>query len=191
MSGSGDRFEPIKKFLRPGEEARKRARYIHVKKARGDFVLTSERILFIQQNLLGTAVEEIPLDRIDSVSHSTGLMMGNITLMRTNGRAATFEQFSKKEIPELVDAIRGAVAACRAGNSDVAELIRQLKSLRDEGVLTEDELERAKERYLGRGPDERQAMVRTLNSLSDLRKAGVLSQVEFDIKKRDVLASSK
>jgi len=164
---------------------------VQVNKARGDFVLTSERILFIQRNLLGAAVDEIPLDRIDSVSHRTGLMMGDIVLMRTNGRAARFQQFRKTEIPEVVDAIRGAMAASRAGNGDVAELIRQLKVLHDDNVLTGEEFERAKERYVGRGPDERQAMVRTLSSLSDLRKSGVLNQIEFEIKKRDVLASSK
>lgn len=191
MSRDGDPFEPIRTFLRPGEEPRKRSRFIEVNKRRGDFVLTSERVLFIQRNLLGTAVDEIPLDRIDGVSHRTGLLMGDLVLMRTNGRAAKFEQFRKAEIPELVDAIRGAIMASRAGNGDVAELIRQLKALRDEDVLTDDEFERAKERYLGRGPDERQSMVRTLSSLSELRKSGVLNEIEFEIKKRDVLASSK
>src|SRR5436190_9961807 len=113
MVSSGADFEPIRRHLRPGEEPRKRIRYVQLNKARGDFVLTSERILFIQRNLLGTAVDEIPLDRIDSVSHRTGLMMGDIVLMRTNGRAARFQQFRKTEIAELVDAIRGAMAASR------------------------------------------------------------------------------
>jgi len=190
MSRESD-FEPIRRFLRPGEAPRRRVRFVEVNKARGDFVLTSERILFIQKNLLGSAVEEIPFDRIDSVSHRIGLLFGAIQLMRTNGRVASFDQFNKKDIPELVDEIRGAIAASRAGNGDVGELIRQLKSLHDDGVLSSDEFERAKQRYLGQGPDDRQAMVRTLSSLSELRKSGVLTQVEFDIKKRDVLATTR
>jgi len=169
---------------------RRRSRYIQVGGARGDFVLTSERVLFIQRKLLGTAVEEIPLDRIDSVSHRTGLIMGAIQLVQSNGRRTTFDRFSKNEISGFVEAIRGAVAGARAGSGDVAILVRELKALRDEGVLSDDEFERAKERYLGREPDDRQAMLRTLSSLNDLRTAGVLTQVEFDIKKRDLLATA-
>lgn len=184
-----DRFEPIRKFLRPGEEPIKRSRYVRVQDARGDFVLTSQRILFIQQKLLGTSVEEIPLDRIDSVSHRTGLLMGAIKLTRTSGRAAVFDEFHKKEIPDLVDAINAALESAKVANVDVAGLIRQLKVLHDEGVLTADEFERAKARYLGRAPDETQSLLKTLSSLNDLRKAGVLNQVEFDIKKRDLLAT--
>lgn len=184
-----NRFESIRKFLRPGEEPLRRSRYIRVKEARGDFILTSQRVLFIQQKLLGTSVEEIPLERIDSVSHRTGLLMGAITLTRTNGRAAVFDEFHKKEIPDLVDAINAALNTAQLAGVDVAGLIRELKVLHDEGVLTADEFDRAKARYIGRGPDETHALLKTLNSLNELRKAGVLNQVEFDIKKRDLLAT--
>jgi len=91
----------------------------------------------------------------------------------------------------MSDAIRGAVDVVRkSGSSDVAELLRRLKMLKDDGVLTDEEWERAKVRYLGHAPDQREAMLRTLGGLSDLRKAGVLSSVEFEIKKRDFLATT-
>jgi hypothetical protein len=92
----------------------------------------------------------------------------------------------------MAEAMRAAVEAARGSNSaDLADLIRRLKQLHDEGVLTDDEFERAKERYLGHAPSEREAMLRTLTGLSDLKRAGVLTQVEFEIKKRDFLATAK
>ncbi len=92
----------------------------------------------------------------------------------------------------IPDRIRAGTEAIRkSGSADLAELLRQLKRLQEEGVLTDDEFDRAKERYIGHAPNERESMLRTLTGLSDLRKAGVLSQVEFEIKKRDFLATTK
>jgi len=52
-------------------------------------------------------------------------------------------------------------------------------------------MQRAKDLFLGRAPDQRQLMERNLRSLHELRKSGVLSQIEFDIKKQDILATTK
>lgn len=71
---------------------------------------------------------------------------------------------------------------------DIATQIRSLQALVNEGILTAEEMRRAKDLFLGRPPDQRQLMERNLRSLHELRKTGVLNQIEFDIKKQDILA---
>jgi hypothetical protein len=51
--------------------------------------------------------------------------------------------------PEIVEAARNTVAA--AGGNDVADQIRKLGALRDEGLLTEEEFTAKKARLLGTG----------------------------------------
>ena len=76
-------------------------------------------------------------------------------------------------------------------NDDPAGQLKALNELVTEGVLTRADMERAKDKFLGRSPDQRLSMTRTLRSLHELRQAGVLTDVEFDIKKRDILATTK
>jgi hypothetical protein len=74
---------------------------------------------------------------------------------------------------------------------DLATQLRTLQALVNDGIITADEMQRAKDLFLGRAPDQRQLMERNLRSLHELRKSGVLSQIEFDIKKQDILATTK
>ena len=93
----------------------------------------------------------------------------------------------------FVEQFKAAMArfAATAGPVDVAGQLRALRALVDDGVITNEDMDRAKDLFLGRAPDQRQVMERSLRSLYDLRKAGVLDQIEFDIKKRDILATTK
>ena len=183
-------FKDAAKVLRPGEAVRVVATYVVHNKRNGDLVLTSDRVLHVRHALLGFAVDEFPLARIDAVSSRVGLMMGAIAISM-GGKSYLFDKIKKKRVAEMADAIRGAVTATReTGGVDIAETLRKLKTLKDEGVLSVEEFERVKQRYVGHSPDQRETMLRTLTGLHDLKKAGVLSAVEFDIKKRDFLASS-
>jgi hypothetical protein len=78
-----------------------------------------------------------------------------------------------------------------AGPVDMAAQLRALQTLVNDGILTRGEMQRAKDLFLGRPPDQRQLMERNLRSLHELRKSGVLNQIEFDIKKQDILATTK
>lgn len=91
------------------------------------------------------------------------------------------------------EALNNAMARFKAiaAPVDIAGQLRGLQALLDDDVLTADDMRRAKDLFLGRAPDQRQVMERSLRSLFELKQAGVLNAVEFDIKKRDILATTK
>lgn len=97
------------------------------------------------------------------------------------------------EAESFMEHFRAAMArfAALAAPVDLAAQLRALQALADDGILTHGEMQRAKDLFLGRPPDQRQLMERNLRSLHELRKSGVLNQIEFDIKKQDILATAK
>lgn len=73
-------------------------------------------------------------------------------------------------------------------NTDIADQLSKLAVLRDEGVLTGKDWERAKDLFLGKGPDKKEEAVRMLRSIHELHRSGVLSEGEFNMKKWDILS---
>ncbi|MBA1434855.1 hypothetical protein EQ827_06295 [Lactobacillus bombi] len=123
-------------------------------------VLTNTRILFIDKGLIyGIKSTEIPLNMINSVSYSTGMLLGSITI--TNGAVTTgVKDVSKQTAPIMVDRIKTEMANFQQynnqrynqqpmQNNDVAEQLRQYKSLLDEGLITEAEFNAKKQQLLG------------------------------------------
>ena len=76
-------------------------------------------------------------------------------------------------------------------STSVADELGKLAALRDAGIISSDDWERAKDLYLGKRPDERAEVIEQLKKLYDLRRDGVLSEAEFNIKKWDMLSRSK
>lgn len=79
------------------------------------------------------------------------------------------------------------INAARSPVSTADELGR-LSQLRAEGAISDVDWERAKDLYLGKRPDARQAMIEQLRGLHDLHSRGALSESEFNMKKWDVLS---
>ena len=72
--------------------------------------------------------------------------------------------------------------------SSVADEIAKLSQLAKEGVLSEEELQRAKALYLGQPPSHIDQSIQLLRNLKELQKQGVLSESEFNMKKWDILS---
>jgi len=70
----------------------------------------------------------------------------------------------------------------------VAQEIDKLKQLFLAGVITAEEFERGKTLFLGAPPDKAGTAVELLQNLDMLRKQGVLSQSEFNMKKWEILS---
>jgi len=70
----------------------------------------------------------------------------------------------------------------------VAKELRKLAELVAEGILSNDEMARAKELLLGSPKDGRDEMVRLLRNLNKLKKEGVITQNEYNMKKWDILS---
>jgi hypothetical protein len=82
----------------------------------------------------------------------------------------------------------GEPTPCPETRESVAEEIRKLAELTAEGILSNDELTRAKELLLGKPKDSRDEMVRLLRNLNDLKREGVITQGEYNLKKWDILS---
>jgi hypothetical protein len=70
----------------------------------------------------------------------------------------------------------------------VAQEIEKLGQLFLTGVITAEEFERGKTLFLGTPPDKAASAVELLQSLDALKKQGVLSQSEFNMKKWEILS---
>ncbi|WP_225352574.1 PH domain-containing protein [Lacticaseibacillus nasuensis] len=123
-------------------------------------VCTDSRILFIDKGMLyGIKSTEIPLNMVNAVSYSTGLMFGTISI--TNGATITkVENVNKGTAQMMVDAInanRSALNRPQAQSSpapqsalpSAADQIREFKGLLDDGIITQSEFDAKKKELLG------------------------------------------
>lgn len=124
-------------------------------------VCTNTRILFVDKGLVfGIKSTEIPLNMVNGVSYSKGLILGSIAIV--NGAVTTkIEQVNKNTAPIMVEKIKQATAMLQQANQqpatpapaseqpDLVEQLRGLKVLVDEGVLTQEEFDAKKKQVLG------------------------------------------
>lgn len=121
-------------------------------------VLTNVRILFIDKGLIyGIKSTEIPLDMVNAVNYKKGMILGEISI--TNGAQTTLVQnVDKQTAPYMVTKIKEArakfmqpkqVAPAAAPEKSIADQLHELKSLVDDGILTDDEFNAKKKQILG------------------------------------------
>ena len=110
-------------------------------------VVTTRRIIFLDKGMIyGLKQMEMPLTQITSVSHKTGLMLGEIEI-NTAGGKKKIETMSKKDVPkvaaivsDLVERIHASVnIAQQTQHPDLASQLERLAALKNKGVLTEKE----------------------------------------------------
>ena len=90
----------------------------------------------------------------------------------------------------LVDSLQSTItgATLASQSNSVADAVAKLAQLRDAGLLTDDEFERAKSGFVGRSIEVVESSATLIRQLAQLRDAGILSDAEFRIKKWDVLS---
>ena len=166
-------FRGIDQVLTEGETPRAAA-YGKFEKGRlGLLVATDSRLIGFDKGLLNRTVNvrEIPYDMIKAVSHKVGWLSGTITVSTFPNGYLSIETVQGKGYKEVVLAfaswVRGRIGATggatemgRGERTTVASLGRatqspadelaKLASLRDSGVLTENEFDDAKKRLLNR-----------------------------------------
>lgn len=125
-------------------------------------VATTHRVLFLDKGMFGGLKQlELPLDKIDGIAHSTGILLGSISIS-TAGAAWKVDNLQKNEVGRFAQTLseelerhkamrNGAQAAPFAPQSgDVIGQIERLGQLRASGVLTEEEFQAQKQRLLAR-----------------------------------------
>ena len=90
----------------------------------------------------------------------------------------------------LVDLLKARVSTGAPKPIGVADELSKLAALRDEGVLNDDEFQRSKALFVGSTPDQQSEALDLLRQLHSLQRSGVLSEMEFNMKKWDVLSRS-
>lgn len=131
----------------------------------------------------------IPIDRISTVATSKKGSGVVISFWWEGNQETVFCRWPN-EAEELTSKLKGLIAtrSNTGAATSVADEIAKLSQLADEGILTQDELQRAKEMFLGKPSSQIDESVRLLRNLRDLNKQGILSESEFNMKKWDVLS---
>jgi hypothetical protein len=70
----------------------------------------------------------------------------------------------------------------------ISDELSKLSQLSQEGILTEQELARAKGMLIGKEPNHIDQSIELLRSIKSLQKQGILSESEFNMKKWDILS---
>lgn len=117
-------------------------------------VCTNKRVIFLDHGMIyGSKTTDIPLDVINGVSYSKGLMLGSIAV--TNGATTVqIENMQPYSAEKLAENLKKAAAKFKQQplkpetNSDLSQL-KELKQLLNEGIITEEEFTAKKKQILG------------------------------------------
>ncbi|NBU30022.1 MAG: SHOCT domain-containing protein [Actinobacteria bacterium] len=94
------------------------------------------------------------------------------------------------EFQALAASLQGAITggALIRQSGSMADAVAKLADLRREGLLTDEEFERAKSGFVGSSVEVTENSAGLIRQLAQLRDAGVLTDGEFRIKKWDILS---
>lgn len=114
----------------------------------GCMIVTAQRAAFYRKGLMGEVLETMPLKSITSVERKS-LLGHRVLRLHTSHDQLEFKTFDKEGEAALVNAIEAGrnatqappadTAPTAANISDPAERLRQLNSLKEAGLLTEEE----------------------------------------------------
>lgn len=122
-------------------------------------VCTNKRVLLIDKGMIyGVKTIDIPLDMINSISHSKGLMMGKICI--TDGaKSRTIENISNLTITFFTETVKEQMAEYKkstlqptqqANTVSVADELLKFKQLLDLGAITQEEYDSKKSELLNK-----------------------------------------
>ena len=122
-------------------------------------VCTNKRVLMLDKGMIyGLKLIDIPLDRINSISHSKGLIFGKIAI--TDGATTRMiENISKDTVSFFADIVNEQVELYKKNknisksqvlnNISPADELIKYKQLLDMGALTKEEFDKKKKELLG------------------------------------------
>ncbi len=122
----------------------------------GILVGTNIRLIFIDKGLLfGLKVEDFPYEKISSIEYKQGLMFGTISIY-TSGNKADITYIPNIAIDEFVGFVRNmthktenvAEPQTSTQDQDLISKLERLASLKEKGVLTDEEFNEQKKKLL-------------------------------------------
>lgn len=117
--------------------------------------LTNERVIFLDKGFIyGLKQVETPLDKINSIEQSIGLIFGEISIWDGSSKMM-IKNIIKKSVKPFVNAINEQMKKLKNNNSlseahelDIASQLERLGELRAKGILTPEEFEQQKIKIL-------------------------------------------
>ncbi len=128
----------------------------------GLIVTTDRRIMFVEQGMIRSNLEDFPYDKVASVKSETGMRSGKLTIFTSGNKAELKDIHPKARVTEIGDYVRARIsagssnkqseptAAPAAPPDGPMEQLKKLGELRDAGVLSEAEFEAKKTELLSR-----------------------------------------
>lgn len=117
----------------------------------GIFLVTEKRVVHFGKKLMGYDMESFPLSKVAAIEMSKGLMGKSIS-MKMSGNDANVKWINKGNPEGVVSYVRenmGETAAAPVA-FDIPSQIQKLASLKDAGILTEDEFTTKKAELLAK-----------------------------------------
>lgn len=122
----------------------------------GVFLATEKRVVFFAKKLMGYDMESFPLSKVSAIEMSKGLMGKSIN-MKMSGNDAKIKWVNKGDPEKVVAYVREHMgetsapqAAPQAAADDIPAQIQKLASLKDAGILTEEEFATKKAELLAK-----------------------------------------
>jgi hypothetical protein len=118
---------------------------------------TNKRIIFLDKGMVfGLKQKEISLDKINSIEHKTGLVLGEISVW---DGASKFEikSITKKTVKPMVDILNDSIQKFKnktnsfqqtSNQEDITVQLAKLAKLKDQGIITEEEFIQGKSKLL-------------------------------------------
>ena len=127
----------------------------------GLLVATDRRVIFVDKGLVGSRVEDFPYDKITSLQYQTGLLLGTLTIFASGNRAEIRNVAPKHNTRLFAEGVRE-----RMGVKSGVDAQQQTNG--QDGQPPVDYLDQ-------------------LERLGALKDKGVLTEDEFDRKKKEIL----
>lgn len=128
----------------------------------GVLVATNKRLVFVDKGLISLRVEDFPYKNVSSIQYQTGMVFGKITIF-TSGNKADIDQIDKKQAKDFAEYVRNRISnyetkeapvdstvsttPVQSGEDFISQLER-LATLKEKGILSEEEFQSQKQRIL-------------------------------------------
>lgn len=106
--------------------------------------------------------------------------------------AGTLYNKSEQEAEKFIEIFKASVSRYHgiASAPNFADQLTAMTELFNQGVLSQEEFQRAKELFIGKAPSAELEMQKTLLNLKQLKDAGVLTEAEYATKKWALISGS-
>lgn len=122
----------------------------------GIFIATEKRVVFYAKKMFGYDMEVFPYTNISSIEVSKGFMGHSINLF-ASGNKVKMKWINHGDVAKFIEIVKERIqkkdassqVAAAVDTPDVADQIAKLASLKEQGILTEEEFSAKKKQLLG------------------------------------------